>query len=814
MATKKRNPRPPGPPDAAPDLRELLRADADISDFIAAFGEAAPDEPAAARRRALELLQGLDATDAVAVLFRFAQRFARMASEVADYCTAQGAPLGGQMQLRGGELRLDLSGLDSAWAFAGAAPDRSSLDARAHAIAAALEDVAARVDPESLVQRTTDDEVTSFGRALRESSDSTLQAMWRQFPGSTHTVERAACSPQDLTALQLAVEAVEATSAALASVPLSAGATSALQRVQQHLPAVLDELASFDCDERIPANPAVASLADEVQLLASQLRSLGADVTEGARIESGFHDFLRTEFWPARWRLYELWLLVRVLKTLHGCGGRVELHGVHAGAWHVAYGRATAPVASARFAGGSVDVHYQYWSEGESEGGAGADMPDLVLKPPQGRPIAIIDPKHGRSYTRSKVQKVLVRYAALDADLTAIVNYFDMPTYRFELTRAASRTWVLAADIAPDSALARRLELQLADAVHARGFHGAAPVVSASAAASPGKRRAAQAMELLYWATQAREVDEPAGLWRVKAGGEAEPVAGWTAQKSGDSARLDAAPDGRALLVARESEVLLVHAGAPPRVVSADKRGLFQPTLGWSADGSHFALALDGRDRVFDAEGTEREIDPAAEIVGWHPTEPTCFFALRKESEEQALLQLVDATAGLLWEHALERRSSRFASVFAREAWRVHSAVGGGGAAVIRLGHHGAYILDARRELHALNSDDAALSVSPGGHRALLAGPRSDHGRILLRIDTADGTREPLVRYTAASPELLPTRVCWTIDEAQFAFMTRRSSEHRQRLYTVRCGERHARAAALPGQEPSDFAWGWVGLWT
>jgi hypothetical protein len=788
------------------DLTELLREPSDISDFLAALGQEEPNDPRAARRTAVALLEGLDATHAAAVLFTFARKFARMVAEVSDFCRSQNAALVGQIQLDGGTRVLNVSGLDSAWAFAGPAPDFGALDARAGAIAAALEDVASRVSTEALIKRSTETEVTDFGHVLRNSPNAVHRMMWREIEGSTRDVEHAVCGEADLRVLRMAVEAVGETAGALSGVPLSAGVTTVLQDVQQHLPAVLIELERdiHEVDPMAKVTPAIASLADEIQLLTAQLRVLGAEVSEGARVERGFHDFLRTEFWQARWRIYELWLLVRVLKTLEAAGGALQLRGVAANVWRVAYGRALEPVATASFDAGEVDVYYQYWKESDE----GADMPDLVVMERNGRAIAVIDPKHGPSYTRAKVQKVLTRYAGLDADLTAIVNYFDMAAYRFEHIRAVVRTWILASEIAPDSNNARRLELHLTEALHARGFNRAPVPIAVIQGES--RRRATQTMDLLYWSTVDCEVDEPAGLWRSTRDGTTMPVLAFRQMSGVECVQLEAAPDGKALIMLRKPKVLLIRPGREPHAVAAWEHSFSVPSLGWSANGAFFALPFDDGDRVFDSSGGVVSVPKSLEIVGWH-REAQTFYAVRKEGKELAFLGLIDPERGLLWETEIPVRRPQY-SFFRREEWLLQFILGSGDP-IVQLGELGQYRVRPDGQLEQ-SAEPLPLSTSPRGRRELSEGPRSMHDRILLRLRDADGTTHPFVRYTSPNGrcDLLPARVRWTLDEEQFAFVPGRY-RYAARLYAVRCGERYARAVSLPGQEPEGFAWAWSGLW-
>lgn len=771
----------------AVDLSELFRDPRDVEDFLAAYGEETPPKPDEARKHALSIAETLGPTETVGVLFGFARNFARMVSEIADFCAAQGAAIGGQIQLPHDGVSLDLTSLQSAWAFAGPAPDVANLEARSHALAAALEDVALRLKSGDLVREESEERVTDFGRVLRESPHPAHQMMWREISGTTEWIRHERVSQADLRALELSAEAIDETASTLVAVPLSAAAATALQQVQQHLPALVKELRKKEIDSKGKASPIVLGVTDEILLLTTQLRDLGAELVEGERVGKGFQDFLRTEFWPARWRVYELWLLVRLLGIVKSIGGRLQLFGVDKGIWHVRYGHAEEPVARASFSAGDVDFHYQYWRDSDE----GADMPDLVAMARGGRPIAVIDPKHGRTYSRSDVQVVLTRYATqLDADLTAVINYFPMRKYPFEHTRTPMRSWILASDVAPGTNASRRLELLFEEAVRARGFHETEePRVSEPA---PRQARASQPADLIYWATEEREVDEPRGLWRSSADGTL-PVEGFGSER-GENVELEAAPDGTCVLVLRQPDAMLLRTGHVPKRI-ADWEGSFFTFQGWSSDGEYVALPLSEKDRLFDRNGNGVDRLPdGARVIGWHP-EGHSLYCLTGRGERERTLMLFAPDRGVIWEQQLVFSRSNYASVIRGRVVRAPAQDG----VLIDLGDVGQYCV--RGAVLEPSDAEIPLSVSPTGRYVVEKGPWSRH-RTLLRIIDRHGGELPLVRYTGP----LPPYMRWSPDEARFAFIVR-NRDHPARLFTVRLGERYARAISLPGQKPTTFAW-------
>ncbi|PYQ30575.1 MAG: hypothetical protein DMF56_07125 [Acidobacteria bacterium] len=770
------------------NLSELFRDSRDVEDFLAAYGEEIPPKPDDARKHALTIVETVDPTHVVGVLFGFARNFARMVSEIADFCATQGAAISGQIQLPHDEVSLDLRSLQSAWAFAGSAPDVASLEARSHALAAALEDVALRLNSGDLVREETEERLTGFGRALRSSPDPVHRMISRSISGTTRDIHHELVSEADLRALELAIEAVDETSSALAAVPLSAAAATALQQVQQHLPALVEELRHKEIDPTGEASPIVLGLTDEIMLLTTQLRDLGAEMVEGERVSRGFQDFLRTEFWPARWRVYELWLLVRLLGVLKGIGGRLQLFGVDKGIWRVRYGHAEEPVARATFSAGEVDFYYQYWRDSAE----GADMPDLVAAMRGGRPIAVIDPKHGRSYSRSRVQAVLTRYATqLDADLTAIVNYFPMRSYPFENVRTPMRSWILASDVAPGTNASRRLELLFEETLRGRGFHEAEePYISSPTASQP---RAVRPADLIYWATEEREVDEPAGFWRSSADATTLPVKGLAGR---DNVQLDASPDGMGLLILREPDVTLLRVGQAPKRIADWTSKYFISSVGWSPDGEYFVLPLDKGIVLFDRSGDRVDGWPdGAGFMGWHP-EGHSLYCLSGSGETSRTLTFFAPDRGVIWERRLTFTGNVRTSLLKGRVERGPTD----DSVLLHIDYVGKYRIDGG----AVEPSDEGmpLSVSPSGRHVIEEGPHSRHDRTLLRITDRRGQQLPLVRYTGP----LPPFVRWSPDEARFAFIAQ-DRDLPARLFTVRVGERHARATSLPGQEPATFAW-------
>lgn len=795
-------------------LDELFRDPSDYRDLLEAYGESPPEDPKAARKRVLELVKDLGQTRVVSTLFDFARAFGRMAREVADFCSEHGVAIRGQIQLPHDDVTLDLSALETRWAFGGATRWSSDTEGRANAITAALGELVERLDPESVVRRYTEERVTDLGRFLRDSAeDPVYRVMWREIQGTTREIKHEACTEGDLRCLRMAVDTLGETRGAVARVPLSAGTASGLQDLEERLGKLVGWMERLEVLRSEKAMPWIAGLADEIQILTFQLRKLGQDISEGERTARGFQDFLRTEFWFQRWRIYELWLLVCMLKIGRKLGGEIELRGVDKEVWHLRYGRATEPAAICRFPRSTVEFYYQYWREHDK----GADMPDIVLLERDGRGLAVIDPKHGRSYSRSKVRPVLTRYARhLGADLTAIINYFHIPGYAFEFVRSAQQSWILASDIAPGTLHARRLESLVEEAFLARGFARQPEVEERATAPEPRISIPARSTSLLFNASKAREVDEPKGPWWADPDGESAPLgdlAKLLKEKfaSGTIRDMEARPDGKACVLHLDDRVVLVSSGWKAKLLAKNKGYFFfDRRIGWNGIGSRYVLAT--KDIALLYSGGGKKIGPVplppeveeVETLGW-AADGQSVLHLRKIGDEQWCLLRCNLEGALLWESPIPFKA-RHVSLSEKEKWRVFPRFGEAGALVL-LGYRKSYVVSGDGTLQRLEEDEP-ITVSPSGHLAVYPGPRSireDDGVQLLRIEDCGASRGayPLVRYTGE----LPKDIRWSADESRFAFLTRTGNEGQQRLLSVRVGERHARSLSLPGQDPVCFAW-------
>ena len=485
------------------DLSDLLRDPDDLAEVLEAHGQEIPHDPAARRRRALELFKEIPTAEVLAVFAQHTTGFMRMVQDIDRFCQSVGATVGGRIQIHVDGAPLPFDGLSSGWVFGGHT-DWESAEQRAMALAEELRYLTEDFDPDQATGSR--ERLTSFGRSLQ----GTVYEHFHLSGTRTHETTVHAVDMEQLTSIR---SDVESTRLLLQNADVPPAVGSALDLAASRVDATHRALDQHVHEYSGQPSETVTALQNSIGALLSQLAQLVAEVNVGQRASRERSDFLRTEFWKQRWRVYELWLLVRVLSSLRDAGAIVSLNGVQDGVWNLRYGRSEAPVATCNIGEMPLKVYYQLHVQSDD----GADMPDIAVIGAQ--PIVVLDPKHGRSYTRGKVQRVLTRYAAsFSAALTAIVNYYPVRSYVFEVASHDDIRWLLASGVSPGSAAAERLELLIRDAVLATG-HIARPIPNAALPTPTLPRHQAQSQAFIaFYAKHAVEVDEPAGFWSFRAG--------------------------------------------------------------------------------------------------------------------------------------------------------------------------------------------------------------------------------------------------------------------------------------------------------
>jgi hypothetical protein len=812
-------------PDAKKTLTELLTDSEEVSELLQVYG-IDPSEKKQTKQRLEQLLAQIGEEQLLASLFELASGFALMAQEIFDLVQEAEVGIQGQILLPTQGTPLALAALDSGWAFSSAAPIKTNIDERAHALIGRLSGIVETLDPNQLIRNATETHETSLGRSLSRSRDPEARILRQVLRRSAErTRDYEAFSEADRRGISTAVDALNEARGHLSGVPLPAGLKATLDELETRCQATLDAMAHAEAEEG-EANPMVSALADEIQIASIRLRELAEEAAEVERAEGGFRDFLKSDFWFQRWRIYELWVLCRVFRTLQRVGGKVTFRRVINGIWHLKYGRDTEPIATCEIGGRHLDIYYQLYRTDEDASALPdektADMPDIAVfertsedttggdseSASLGRAVAVIDPKHGLSFNYKKVDEVLTRYAhQFQADLTAVVNYYPMRSYPFNLSMLRDKRLILASGVAPGSVFSRRLELSLEDTLLSRNLVSLKPI--AEEPKIKPERRRAEAGVLLYLAKHAIEVDEPAGLWILSERGGVVPVSGLGKFSGQEIEGIDATRDGAAWVLQTSKQWVWLADKRKPRVFEKSNELLL--SIGWNPTGKHFAAASGNGLRVWKRDGSEfalipypRGINQFRPAVGWEATGDAVILEVSEDYSSPLSLIRLDLSGHqtLLYKGAGKSSSHIDLTVIPlgpQEGTLFHS-VNLGKMLVIHTG------------AQQWNESESPLSVSPSGNYRVFDGPRSNRREDnvhLLRLEKCNdqATQLPLVRFRG----WIGNSIKWSLDESRMAFLvSREEAGHRRRINTlmyVRPGDRYAEAVSLPGQNPESFAW-------
>jgi hypothetical protein len=185
-------------------------------------------------------------------------------------------------------------------------------------------------------------------------------------------------------------------------------------------------------------------------------------------------DLLRMDLFRKRPQLYEVWIVVVIIRFMQRCGHNVELLSLHTTGsgrtvWNLNYTKSDTAIARFvhRRTGTALFLFYQLYRQGKR-----GNMPDLALMP-SGRandiPLWIMDPKHSErgGYSLTDYKEVAARYQTEFAPrFTWIVEYYQRPELGVANPLALVEHADLLRDVAPGAEGYRHLLERL------RTFHG------------------------------------------------------------------------------------------------------------------------------------------------------------------------------------------------------------------------------------------------------------------------------------------------------------------------------------------------------
>lgn len=793
---------------------ELLTDNEEARDLLELYGIETSDKKQT-KQRLEQLMAQIGEGQLLASLFELASSFALMAQEVFDLALEAGIGIQGQVLLAPLGTPLAFSALDSGWAFSSAAPMTTDVNERAHALIGRLNGIVGALNPKQLIKDATETHDTYLRRSLNRRRDPEAQMLRRVLP-IKETRYFKAFSETDRLGVASALDALHQAQSHLSGVPLPSGVKATFDELENRCRVILNAMANAE-GQQGKANPIISALVDEIQLVTVRLRELAGETGEAERAEGGFRDFLRSDFWFQRWRIYELWVLCRMLRTIQGVGGTITLRRIINGVWQLKYGRDYKPIATCEIGGRHLDFYYQLYREDRDATKVSdekvADMPDIAVfervsesnativseSQSLGRAVAVIDPKHGLSFNYKRVDEVLTRYAhTFEADLTAVVNYYAIRSYPFKLSILHEKRLILASGVAPGSVGGRRLELSLEDTLLSRNLASLHPIAEPPKVKSQRKR--ADAGVLIYIATEDTEVDEPAGLWIISDHEGVVPLREMLTFVDGTIEGIDASTDGAACVLQTSKQWVWFVEKRKPRVINKPEN--LWASIGWNPPNTHFAAVSKDGLHVWTRDGSEHnliphEIEYSNDAV-WNSKGDRVILQIRGNYNFRLMCLDLSGHQRLLSEGIGIHQDLTVIPLREPEGTLVSSVLG--------------KLLVTDTGVQRLEQSEWPLAVSPSRTHDIFNGPQSKHWKEevqLLRVESSNAQTKPLPLVRFRGRLGIPIR--WSLDESRFAFLvSRQDTEYRRKINTLmyaRLGDRYAEAVSLPRQNPRVFAW-------
>lgn len=775
---------------------EWLRDSDEINELLDQFGEPKSDDLQINRERLLGVLKSTEPEIVVSLLHNVARRFALMLEDIVQACDRWNVSIAGELQLPGGRTLGRHSALDTSWAHAS---DGESLHSGRDQVAALGERLLAAVDrisTQGLLQPLSDLVLNPTGQEMSDSPDPNIRFSVSARSSITHSyVTQLVGSTGDvriLTACEDELSKMQGAASQLQEGALLAAIAGALSRVR----ATRSDLQGYDPLNSAPSSATQAPL-QEFREISARIFAIVQARRHAKRAARGLGDFVQSEFWASRWRLFELWVLIRCLQVVERAGSKLELLGVREDVWMLPFGgRATAPVARCLSSGESLDFFYQLFEAANSRGA----MPDIALRDAKGRYVFVVDPKHGPTHFRSSVLDVLNRYAGqFRASVTAVVNYTQMSSYAFESLQTSDGLTILASGLAPESIALRRLELRLEESVLSQ-LDSNGKVMNKES--SKTRRPARQVASLVYWATKANEVDEPSGAWMLGRAGVLQRLSRLSNEVAATSKalRFSVSPKGSACLIVSEDSLVFIF-GNDAKLVQSRTSSYPERFDTWCMCGRHVFVPADyhggaAYKNTGEKIGDLPPLSDAAAAIAWSADCSRVYAFERYKNVRYAELQ----SSPTQW--------SEIPSSFKLSSENRVAFDGRCSSYLVEMREHFgskhakyAHLADEDQPKLELASNDlsALWASSPAGDKSVVRGPESLTGSTLFRIEGTSNNSQigPLIR----TPDAPLGEVVWSLDGDRFAF------RGGTQIYVCAPGERHGVPIAYPRHSPCGFGW-------
>ena len=427
------------------NLLKTLSSDEDREEFLGALGLSADHELS-------DVLNMMGEDFIFKNLLRYAQGFGNMMNEIYAFMNGHNLSVNGTLQISDQTI-LNISPPSSDWLADDLGTDISKRDPRAHSLSSAVLALGDRINTEQLVFTGKSALASRFSQ-----SENKIEALIEK--NSIGSSRNSFCLEADLNLIRAASQTIEDSIQQLMRLAAPANLVSAFSDLQErsaHVISCMDVATKLQTN--MPSN-SITTLSEEIQIVASQASSICDRIVSVKRAVKSFQTFMQSEAWRQRWRVFEIWTLVRVLSVIEKCGGELQFRKID-GVWWLRYGKDGQPCCTAAFnSSKQLNVYFQLFVDGPNR----ANMPDIAIECEDASMLAIIEPKHGKSSQYSNLSymmEILERYCkAFTPKFAVINNYFQVKGYSNEEFKIDDSRGFIISDMSPHSKVNRLFEIE------------------------------------------------------------------------------------------------------------------------------------------------------------------------------------------------------------------------------------------------------------------------------------------------------------------------------------------------------------------
>jgi len=313
-------------------IGEWLRDETEIKELLEQMGERViPKKRESARQRLIELFEGVRPEHVISVIYDYSRQFAFMLDDIMILCKDFGISIAGEIQLPSGTQAFGSSPLDTTWAHIGRTHLTVDIEGRIGSLTAEINELNDEIRVKDLIRPSkkvysecVQEVLNQFGLEKVDDINPSHQLAYSALQKLISLPGPSVIAKEDLRAVEEAYNVLDEMKSASASIPAIPGVSLAFSDLDQKLNSTLCEIKKVkmiekgDCHSR-------TDIAEIISMLGKRVMELANDSSDVVRAEEGLHIFLRSEFWRARWRIFELWVLVRILRTIEHAGGTIHV---------------------------------------------------------------------------------------------------------------------------------------------------------------------------------------------------------------------------------------------------------------------------------------------------------------------------------------------------------------------------------------------------------------------------------------------------------------------------------------------------------